>query len=64
MMIYVFAIVFVLPSGEMQMSTQLVPSCPSREKVVQMVMDLKAQGMIKDYRAECTQFVLQPPPAI
>lgn len=61
MKIFVFAIVFVMPSGELQMSTQVVPSCPAKEKVVEMIIDLKAKGLIKDFRAQCTEFQLQKP---
>lgn len=61
MTVFVFVIVFVMPSGELQLSSQIVPSCPSKEKVVQMVIDLKAKGVIKDFRAECTQYTLQRP---
>lgn len=58
---YVFVLVFIMPSGDVQIATRLVPSCPSDQKVVELTTDLKSKGVIKGLHAQCAIFTVQPP---
>ena len=54
--LYVFVLVFVMPSGDLQIATRLVPSCPSGQKVVELTTELKSKGVIKGLHARCALF--------
>lgn len=54
--LYVFVLVFVMPSGDLQIATRLVPSCPSDQKVVELTTELKSKGVIKGLHAQCALF--------
>lgn len=61
MTVFVFVLVFVMPSGDLQIATRIVPSCPSDQKVVELTTELKSKGLIKGFHAQCALFTVQPP---
>jgi len=59
--VHMFAIAIVMSTGEVRLSTWPVPNCSVQQKIVEIVTDLKAKGLVKDFRATCSPFQFQRP---
>lgn len=50
---FLLIIVILTPSGEMQMSTQFVDSCPDKEVVSGVLDQMKSEGKIIGWVGRC-----------
>jgi hypothetical protein len=59
--VHMFAIAIVMSNGDVRLSTWPVPNCSTEQKIVELAVDLKAKGLIRDFRATCSPFQFKRP---